>query len=101
MYCNNFYTSPTLFKYLKQNGIEACGTASTNRREFPEKWKPYMKTLGKSTTQQGKGRWFHDGDLVHVLWQDTKVVCISPTFHRAAGTDTVECRVKDRSGGVV
>ena len=87
--------------YLKQNDIKACGTASTNCHEFPEELKPYMKTLGKSTTHRGEDCQFRDGDLVHVLWRDTKVVCISSTFHRATGTDTVERRVKDRSGGVV
>jgi len=101
LYCDNFYTSPTLFRFLKLNGIEACGTAVTNRREFPEKLKPYIKILGKASVERGEGRWFRDGELVHILWRDTKVVCISSTFHRATGSEHVERRVKDRDGGLV
>lgn len=63
LYCDNFYTSATLFRFLKLNGIEACETAVTNRLE------PYIiKILCKASVERGEGRWFRDGELVHILW---------------------------------
>ena len=33
---DNFFTSPTLFNCLLQDGIYACGTARMNRKGFPQ-----------------------------------------------------------------
>ena len=47
LYTDNFYSSPTLFKYLKTKGFEACGTVDTSRRDFPPSLKPQKAELGK------------------------------------------------------
>ena len=101
VFCDNFYTSPTLFKHLKSIGFEACGTATSNRREFPEQLKSYQKILRGQNVERGEGHWIRDGELAHVLWRDTKVICISSTFHKATGSDTVERRTKDSDGTLV
>ena len=36
LYTDNYYTSPQLFQSLYDKGINACGTALTNRRYFPQ-----------------------------------------------------------------
>ena len=36
LYTVNYYTSPQLFQSLYDKGINACGTARTNRRYFPQ-----------------------------------------------------------------
>lgn len=72
VYMDRFYTSPILYKFLSDNGINACGTVMTNRWYFPvtiirkkgaeERWerlrrcqKPIGHYLGGQTT-----------DLLHV-----------------------------------
>ena len=35
LYCDNYYTSPSLFASLERSGFGACGTVRTNRRGIP------------------------------------------------------------------
>ena len=98
MYTDNFYSGPTLFKYLKTKGFEACGTVDTSRRDFPPSLKPQKAELGKRNIERGEGRWVRDGDIVYVMWRDTKVVTIMSTMHHASGTETVVRKVKDKDG---
>ena len=35
VYVDNFYTSPQLFEDLYHQGMYACGTCRTNRKQFP------------------------------------------------------------------
>ena len=43
MYCDNFFTSPSLFKELLERGTYACGTARQNSKGFPSDLKVYGK----------------------------------------------------------
>ena len=36
LYTDNFYTSPLLFHHLYNRGINACGTACSNQKHFPQ-----------------------------------------------------------------
>lgn len=74
---DNFYSSPTLFKHLKSEGFEACGTIEVTRRDFPDNLRPHKKALAKAKVERGEGRWMRDGDLVFVMWRHTKVVLLS------------------------
>ena len=101
LFCDNFYTSPTLFRHLISIGVNACGTATVNRKEFPPVLKPYVKKFKKKSVERGEGCWFRDGRVVHVLWRDTKVVCLSSSFQHATGMDKVERKIKGPGGLVV
>ncbi len=46
-YTDNYYTSPLLFLYLYERGINACGTVRVNRKGYP-----------RELTVQGKKTWF-------------------------------------------
>ena len=46
VFMDNFFTSPTLFNCLLQDGIYACGTARMNRKGFPQDLK--VKRIVKS-----------------------------------------------------
>ncbi len=35
LYCDNYYTSPTLFCSLRRLGFGACGTARSNQKRMP------------------------------------------------------------------
>ena len=43
VYTNNFYSSPTLFKELVNNGFRAVGTMVPTRRECPDVLKDQRK----------------------------------------------------------
>ena len=87
MNTDNFYSSPTLFKHLKSEGFEACGTIEVTRRDFPDNLRPHKKALAKAKVERGEGRWMRDGDLV--------------TMHLATGNDNVERKIKDKDGHLV
>ena len=38
VYMDNFYSSPSLYKDLKDKGIGACGTVRLNRKGMPKEW---------------------------------------------------------------
>ena len=75
LYCDNFYSSPTLFKDLFDKGCFATGTVRENRIGFPS-------ALGNKMpkkAQRGTIRWHRDGQLLFVKWRDTKDVCVIST----------------------
>ena len=39
VYMDNYYSSPTLYKKLKEKGFGACGTVRADRQGMPEEWK--------------------------------------------------------------
>ena len=47
IFCDNFYSCPTLFADLKKKGFEACGTVRINRRDLPEAYKKMKCAKGK------------------------------------------------------
>ena len=64
----------------------------------PPSLKPQKAELGKRNIERGEGRWVRDGDIVYIMWRDTKVVTIMSTMHHASGTETVVRKVKDKDG---
>ena len=47
IFCDNFYSSPTLFSDLKKNGFDACGTVRLNRNDLPKEFKTMTCNKGK------------------------------------------------------
>ena len=39
VFCDNFFSSPTLFDQLLDHGLYACGMVGYDRREFPSELK--------------------------------------------------------------
>ena len=50
IFCDNFYSCPTLFADLKKKGFEACGTVRINRRDLPEAYKKMKCAKGKHSS---------------------------------------------------
>lgn len=85
VYCDNFYTSPRLFRDLCQQGFGACGTYRQNRVGVP-------KTLENALTAgapRGSIRWIREGELLFVKWMDTREVSILTTVHPVFTGETV------------
>ena len=54
IFCNNFFTSPVLFKELHEHGLYACGTVRQTRRGFPEDLHNPSLALGESLFRQNE-----------------------------------------------
>ena len=91
LYCDNFYSSPKLFRDLLENGCFSTGTVRENRIGFP---KGLRNSLPK-TADRGTSRWFREGKLLFVKWKDTKDVSVMTTYSKATGTNTVQRKRKE------
>jgi hypothetical protein len=97
VYCDNFYTSPTLFADLFSDGIPATGTLRTNRRGVPAIVKDMKAALDSKRIQRGTGYYYRELDtpMVYVTWRDTKCVSVLTTAFPGHTTSTVRRRVKE------
>ena len=92
LYTDNYYTSPLLFLSLHNKGINACGTARSNRPYFPQ-------DLVYKRKQHERG--FYDyrsnGSLLAVVWMDKRYIYFVSTLHCAKTMDptTVKRRKLD------
>ncbi|XP_051815619.1 piggyBac transposable element-derived protein 4-like [Acanthochromis polyacanthus] len=85
VYCDNFYTSPLLFRHLSQQGFGACRTYRQGRVGVPT---TQANALDKKS-KRGSIRWIRDGDLLFVKWMDTREVSICSTVHPVYTGETV------------
>lgn len=73
LFVDNWYSSPKLFLYLKDNGIYACGTVKKNRKGMPK-----FKKLSKGEVDA-----YYSPPLMTLKWQDKKAVTMISTMHDA------------------
>ncbi|KAI4478521.1 hypothetical protein M0804_011844 [Polistes exclamans] len=72
LYVDNWYASPALFKFLYNNGTNACGTVIKRRKGMPK----FDKRLKKGEAE------FRSCDNLMVLkWMDKKEVYMISTMH--------------------
>lgn len=81
LFCDNFYTSPTLVKDLFIQGTHCCGTTTQNRKGYPDTMKDGSSWAKKES--RGAMRWNRDGDCVAVQWKDNKLVTILSSIDSA------------------
>lgn len=72
LYIDNWYSSPTLFKYLYDHRTNACGTVRRNRIGMPK----FTKKLKKGETDT-----FHTDEIMALAWKDKKDVTMLSTIH--------------------
>lgn len=94
VYTDNYYTSPLLFRHLRQQGFGACGTYREGRIGVPTACK---NALTKKSPR-GSIRWIRDGDLLFVKWIDAREVSLCSTVHSVYSGDTVQRYQKNESG---
>lgn len=69
LFTDNWFTSPTLMKALKQRGIRMCGSVRSNRKGMPRISKNAIKALSKGECIQRQKE-----DTCLAVWKDQKAV---------------------------
>ena len=90
VFCDNFFSSPRLFRELHEHGLYACGTVRQTRRDFPTDLRNLRLVQGESMLRQ------HDS-LTAVVWQDKRPVHVLSTLSQPGDTETVTHRQRDGS----
>ena len=75
LYCDNYYTSPTLFSSLWRLGFGACGTVRTDRRGMP-------KEITAAKLKKGEMRSHKlEKGMLALRWVDKRPVTMLSTIH--------------------
>ena len=74
LYCDNYYTAPTLFSHLYQHNTPACGTLRVNRKHVPNAFK-------ESKPAKGKQFVISNEPLTLVKYNDKRFVSLCTTIH--------------------
>lgn len=91
LYMDNFFTSVGLMQHLLQNGVYACGTINSNRKNLP-KFKPDKEF------QRGEYVWYHSNCGLSVIkWRDKRSVHLISNFHDPNVSTEVKRKEKDGS----
>ena len=96
VYFDNFYTSVKLVKDLFSLGVPSTGTASENRKGFPDSMK--KGKLWARKKERGSMRWERDGVCLAQQWKDNRVVTILSSIENA--NDFVMAEKKEKIDGI-
>ena len=92
IYMDNYYSSPELFRALKNLGLGACGTARVDRIGMPSIFKNKKMEKGELKTRN------LDGGILALQWMDKRAVTMLSTFHDSS-TSTIQ-RSRHAQGGI-
>ena len=97
LYTDNFYTSPDLYKDLRDNHqCVAVGTCQSNRRGFPTDLRDVKKF--QRTAARGSMRFQRtNDDILCLQWKDKRAVTAISTMHRATDFSMVKRKVKENN----
>ena len=101
VFCDNFYTSSSLFCDLLASGISATGTLRINRQGVPKEVRILKQALERKQVPRGTGFYIRppNSKTVFVVWKDSKCVAVMSTAHPGHSTSTIKRRVKDPVSG--
>ena len=85
---DNYFSSISLFKYLRDNKIGACETVQTNSANFPQILK-VKKKLDWNTFSE-----VVVNDVLAILWIDNGPVTMLSTIHKINGNENRIERVR-------
>ena len=84
VFMDNYYTSPILFLTLYDKKVQACGTAKTYRKWYPQEL---------AVSDRGKERGWYDYQasppLLACAWKDRRIINFLTTMHKATGPTRV------------
>ncbi|XP_022829638.1 piggyBac transposable element-derived protein 4-like [Spodoptera litura] len=76
---DNFYNSPLLARTLKAKKTDVMGTLRLNRQFVPES----LRQKNKSNMRTGEVAFSQTKDITIVVWNDSNVVSMISTYHKA------------------
>ena len=74
VYTDNFYSSPTLFRALTDQGFGACGTGRKDRRGIP-------MSVTSTNLKKGEVVSKREDRVLSLKWRDKRDVLMLSTFH--------------------
>jgi len=83
-YMDNWYSSPALFRQLRQRDTDAVGTVRLSRRRMPPDLKPKIPR-GTITARYSE-------NLMALKWHDKREITILSTFH----VSDTQCEIATR-----
>ena len=89
VYCDNFFTSVSLFESLLEHHVYACGTVRRDRKGFPNALKHVQ------LSQRGEYQAMQRNELVATVWRDKKDVVTLSTQSNPTTDHQVLRRQKD------
>ena len=98
IYCDNFFSSVTLFLDLLRHGLYACGTLRQNRKGFPEDLKPFVK---KGFKERGDSIIRQRENISVTVWQDNRTVSFLSTNCNPTTPGSVNRKNKDGTTRIV
>ncbi|KAK7882223.1 hypothetical protein WMY93_028397 [Mugilogobius chulae] len=96
LYTDSLFSSPRLFKELKEKHIGCCGMLSKNHPEFPQN----TTNDFPSPASRGDIRWMRKDRLLFVKWMDTREVSMCSTVHEAFTGQVMKRPVREAKGMV-
>ena len=94
VFCDNFFSSPSLFIELLSRGTYACGTVRLHRKGIPI-------DLRHARLAKGEIRIRQSGNLTITLWRDKRIVSLLSTMTQPANTTHVTRREGNDSKSVI
>ena len=94
VFCDNFFSSPSLFIELLSRGTYACGTVRLHRKGIPI-------DLRHARLAKGEIRIRQSGNLTITLWRDKRIVSLLSTMTQPADTTHVTRREGNDSKSVI
>ena len=95
---DNFFTSPSLLRVLKESGIAATGTVQANRtKKAPLQAVDDMKKQARGISDVVNNK---KPNETLVSWKDNKVVTVASTLYAKEPMKIARCYIKDQGGRV-
>ena len=88
VFCDNFFSSPRLFRTLHAHSIYVCGTVCQNWLDFPADLRGIALQVGETQFHQSKS-------LTAVVWQDKRPVHVISTLSQPSALEPVLRRQRD------
>ncbi|KAK7882221.1 hypothetical protein WMY93_028395 [Mugilogobius chulae] len=96
LYTDSLFSSPNLFKELREKNIGCCGILNKHHPEFPKT----SQNDFPSPASRGDIRWIRKDRLLFVKWIDTREVSMCSTVHEAFTGQVMKRPVREAKGMV-